>query len=89
MIELRFTKSGDRKVVVSKNRRGFEYDNLHFDFTDSTEKPISYDTDRIMRDLKVAEEIKKAASEQLDQERETDAWFDALGAEPVGDAIAA
>jgi CHAD domain-containing protein len=42
-----------------------------------------------MRDLKVAEEIKKAASEQLDQERETDAWFDALGAEPVGDAIAA
>lgn len=89
MIELRFTKSGDRKVVVTKNRRGFEYDNLHFDFTESTEKPISYDTDRIMRDLKVADEIKKAASEQLDQERETDAWFDALGAEPVGEPIAA
>lgn len=79
MIELRYTKSGDRKIVVSKNRRGFEYDNLHFNFEADIENPISYDTDRIMRDKRVEQEIKKAAAEQLDQEKETDSWFNALG----------
>ncbi len=84
MFELRYTKSGDRKIVVSKNRRGFEYDNLHFTFEPTPDMPISYDTDRIMRDKRVEEEIKKAASEQLDQEKETDAWFNALGADVDG-----
>lgn len=81
MIELRYTKSGDRKVVVAKNRRGFEYDNLHFSFVADTENPIHYDTDRILRDKRVEEEIKKAAAEQLEQEKETDSWFQALGAD--------
>jgi KaiC/GvpD/RAD55 family RecA-like ATPase len=83
MIELRYTKSGDRKIVVSKNRRGFQYDNLHFTFGTDTDMPVEYDTDRILRDKRVEEEIKKAASEQLDQEQETDAWFNQLGNEPA------
>jgi KaiC/GvpD/RAD55 family RecA-like ATPase len=85
MLELRYTKSGDRKIVVSKNRRGFEYDNLHFNFESDIDNPISYDTDRILRDKRVEEEIKKAAAEQLDQEKETDAWFNSLGAELIED----
>jgi predicted ATP-dependent serine protease len=79
MLELRYLKSGERKIVVSKNRRGFKYDNLRFDFAPDTENPIFYDTDRIERDKKVEEEIKKAASEQLNQESATDAWFEQLG----------
>jgi len=79
MLELRYTKSGDRKIVVSKNRRGFEYDNLHFSFESNLNMPISYDTDRIMRDKKVEIEIKRAATEQLTLESETDAWFNQLG----------
>jgi len=79
MLELRYTKSGDRKIVVTKNRRGFNYDNLHFSFSSDPDNPITYDTDRILRDKRVEQEIRKAASEQLDQERETDAWFEKLG----------
>lgn len=80
MLELRYTKSGDRKVVVSKNRRGFSYDNLHFTFTPNPNEPIDFDTARIERDKKVEEEIKKAQMEQLEDEQTTDAWFDNLSA---------
>lgn len=81
MLELRYTKSGDRKIVVSKNRRGFEYDNLHFTFSSDTENPVNYDTARIERDKKVEAEIKAAALEQIGEEQEADAWFEALGAD--------
>ena len=85
MLEIRWTKSGDRMLHVVKNRRGFEYDNLHFSFEANPEMPIKYDTDRILRDKKVEQEIKKAANEQLSEENATDEWFKNLGKEVVED----
>jgi KaiC/GvpD/RAD55 family RecA-like ATPase len=79
MIELRYTKSGQRKIVVSKNRRGFEYDNLYFEFGTDCSTPIVYDVERIKRDKQIQEEVKRAASEQLNSELETSQWFDLLG----------
>ena len=81
MLELRYTKSGDRQIVVSKNRRGFEYNNLHFDFTPDVDNPISYDVDRILRDKSIEAEIKAAAEAQRESERDTDSWLEKLGAD--------
>ena len=78
MLELRYTKGGDRKITVTKNRRGFAYDNLHYTFDADTNEPVKYDTARIERDQRVKDEITKAANAQLDEEAETDAWFNAL-----------
>ena len=79
MIELRYTKSGERKVVVSKNRRGFDYDNLYFKFSSDTNEPIEYDVARILRDKAVQLEIQKVGSAQMESEQETEAWFNTLG----------
>lgn len=83
MIELRYTKTGSRRVHISKNRRGFEYQDLEFEFGQDTTEPIKYNIEKVHRDKKIQEEIKKVQAQQLDEELLTDAWLYELQEEEV------
>lgn len=76
MLELRYTKTGSRRIHISKNRRGFDYQDLEFEFSEDTNEPIVYNIDKIERDKKIQEEIKKVQTQQLEEELLTDAWFE-------------
>ncbi|MCP4520980.1 MAG: hypothetical protein GY827_04690 [Cytophagales bacterium] len=86
MLELRYKKSGERQIIVSKNRRGFDYNNLHFSFGEGTDG-VLYDTDRIMRDRRIEQEIKDAASAQRDEEQKAEKIWEKLGLNPDGSEI--
>jgi len=48
MVELRYTGSGERKINITKNRRGFEYQDLVFDIPE--EGGITFDVARLERE---------------------------------------
>jgi hypothetical protein len=79
MLALRYTKSGSRKIHIKKNRRGFEYQDLEFSFTEDSENPIFYNTARIARDKEIKNEIQKVQAMQLDDEEATDSWITTMG----------
>lgn len=72
MIELRYTKSGEKKIVVEKNRRGWEYQDLHFSFGESG---IEYDIARIEREKELESKIHAEREELLNDERLFDRVF--------------
>lgn len=76
MLELRYTKTGSRRIHISKNRRGFDYQDLEFEFSEDTNEPIVYNIEKIERDKKIQQEIKKVQAQQLDEELLTDKWFE-------------
>jgi len=62
MIELRYTKTSERTIIIDKNRRGWKYQNLHFEFNEDLNKePIVYDVERVHREI---EQHKKINSER-------------------------
>ena len=86
MIEFRYTKSGARKIYISKNRRGFEYQNLEFRFSSEAEilsgKPsVNFNIDKIIRDKKVEQEIQKIQDENSELENKTENWLNSLMSE--------
>lgn len=73
MMEIRYTgKSGDRAISFSKNRRGCEYERLHFSLDKGDD--VSFDTVRLERDL----EIKKRIENEKDQMLAEEAAFQML-----------
>lgn len=72
MIELRYTKGGEKKIVVEKNRRGWEYQDLHFSFGESG---IEYDIARIEREKDLESKIHAEREELLNDERLFDRVF--------------
>lgn len=74
MIELRYTKSGERRINVSKNRRGFEYQDLHFAFQEEGD-PIFYDVARIEREKELQGKINAERDQILSDERKLNALF--------------
>lgn len=87
MIELRYTKSGERRINVSKNRRGFEYQDLHFAFQE-TGDPIFYDVARIEREKELQGKINAERDQILNDERKLNALFGiSEGEEDLDEAI--
>ena len=79
MIELRYTKSGKRKIHVSKNRRGFEYQDLEFAFGVTVgEEPVMYNLEKIKQDKFAESEVAKMEKSIKEEEKEGDNWFDNL-----------
>lgn len=96
MIELRYTKTGERTILVTKNRRGNEYNDLHFKFNETGE-PIEYDIARIEREKELAAKINAEREEIMNDERKLNALFgiddsaevtdneiETIEAEPIG-----
>jgi predicted ATP-dependent serine protease len=77
MIELRYTKSGERRINVSKNRRGFEYQDLHFAFNETGKgvDPIEFDVARIEREKELQGKINAERDQILNDERKLNALF--------------
>ena len=70
MIELRYTKTSERCIIIDKNRRGWKYQNLHFMFNEDPEKePISFDVARVEREIahnaKINSEEERARQEAI------------------------
>jgi len=80
MVELRYTGSGERKINVTKNRRGFEYQDLVFDFPE--EGGITFDVARLEREKELEKRINKERDQLLADERRLDQIF-GLGEEKV------
>jgi predicted ATP-dependent serine protease len=77
MLEIRYNKGKERVINVSKNRRGNEYQDLVFTFSEDLDKdPIQYDIARIERDKLIQNEISKIRDMQLEEETLTDKWID-------------
>lgn len=88
MIELRYTKNGERKINVSKNRRGFEYQDLHFDFSENGDEPIVFDVARIEREKELQGKINAERDQILNDERKLNALFGIdTGEEELDEAI--
>jgi len=75
MVEFRFDKSGERKIIVSKNRRGFEYTNLYFKLNETGE-PLTFDVARIEREKELQAKIEKEREELLNDENRIQQLFD-------------
>ena len=73
MIELRYTGSGEKKIEVSKNRRGNEYDGLIFDFPETG--GIEFDVARLEREKELNAKINSERDQLLADERRLDELF--------------
>ncbi len=73
MIELRYTSSGERRIDVTKNRRGFEYDGLIFDLPESG--GITFDIARIEREKELQSKINAERDQLLSDEKRLNTLF--------------
>jgi predicted ATP-dependent serine protease len=78
MIELRYTKSGNRKIHISKNRRGFEYQDLEFSFGKEGEDAIKFNIAKIKRDQLAEQEVAKVEEAIASELDDGDAWMQSL-----------
>lgn len=75
MLELRYSSefSGDRYVKVTKNRRGFLYERLHFSLDGPFE--VEYDETRLKRDLEIRQAMQNERAALVDEEARFQALF--------------
>ena len=78
MIELRYTRSGSRKINVTKNRRGCKNDGLEFKFIEKPkdgEEPIVFDIEKLKREQEIQLKINSEKEEFMNEEKYLEQLF--------------